>query len=218
MFATTTLKTTTALLLSLLALTIQQSPSAAARPAVSARIPMTKTLVDFSDRSAAGRWFTSSDAVMGGVSTSRATIAADGWLVFSGTVRLENNGGFATVSGSSADPNGDDLRGADAVRLTVRGDGRTYQLWLYTGSRRLVHVARFPTRAGARETITLPFAAFRAENGFGRPVTAPPLRDPVVTGYRLLISDKQKGDFSLAVSSIVALRQPTASPSLTPNP
>jgi len=206
MLAILTLAAAAAILLFSIAPAAARAPQQAAQPTPTARTPMSKTLVDFADRSAAGRWFTSSDAVMGGISTSKAAITADGWLVFSGTVRLENNGGFATVSGAPVAPNGDDLRGVSAVRLDVRGDGRTYQLWLYTGSRRLVHVARFTTRAGTREKITLPFTAFRAENGFGRPLSAPPLRDPVITGYRLLISDKQQGDFSLAVSSIAAVQ------------
>lgn len=168
-------------------------------------LPMEKSLASFDDAASARRWSTSSDAVMGGVSTSRARIDDDGHLVFSGVVRLENNGGFATVSGAAATRGGDDLKGYTRIAMRLKGDGKIYQLWLYTGERRRVHVARFTTTADSWETIVIPFGAFRAENGFGQPVISPALADPTVLGYRLLISDKQKGPFELQVDWIRAV-------------
>ena len=68
-------------------------------PAVNAQ-PMEKQLMSFDDPAVARRWSISSDAVMGGISTSQARIDASGSLVFFGEVRLEYNGGFATVTGA----------------------------------------------------------------------------------------------------------------------
>jgi len=172
-------------------------------PAVNAQ-PMEKQLMSFDDPAVARRWSISSDAVMGGISTSRARIDASGTLVFFGEVRLEYNGGFATVTGA-APQGGDDLTGFERIAMRVKGDGKTYQLWLYTGSRRRVHVARFTTTPNTWETIVIPFSAFRGENGFGQPVLTSKLVDPTVLGYRLLISDKQKGPFELHVDWIRAV-------------
>ncbi|MCX6019999.1 MAG: CIA30 family protein [Chloroflexi bacterium] len=167
--------------------------------------PMEKSLASFHDKAAARRWSTNSDVVMGGISTSRAQIDANGHLVFTGVVRLENNGGFATVTGAAANRAGDDLTGYESIALRVKGDGKTYQLWLYTGDRRRVHVARFTTTPNAWETIRIPFGAFRAENGFGQPVLAAPLNAPTALSYRLLISDKQAGPFQLTIDWLRAV-------------
>lgn len=179
-------------------------PTATPTPAITR--PMEKTLASFNSSAELRRWSTSSDAVMGGISTSEAAVEVTGTLVFSGVVRLENNGGFATISGPAASRAGDDLNGYDSIGLRVKGDGKTYQLWLYTSSnRRLVHVARFETTPDSWEEIVLPFSAFKPENGFGQAARAAPLNAPVVLGYRLLISDKQKGPFRLDVDWIKAL-------------
>lgn len=175
-------------------------------PANTITRPMEKTLATFNTATEVRRWSTSSDVVMGGISTSEAGADVTGTLVFSGVVRLENNGGFATISGPAASRGGDDLNGYDSIGLRIKGDGKTYQLWLYTSSnRRSVHVARFETTAGEWEEIVLPLDAFTPENGFGQAVRAAPLSAPVVLGYRLLISDKQKGPFRLDVDWIKAV-------------
>lgn len=179
--------------------------AAAKATATPATRTMEKTLATFNTAAEVRRWSTSSDAVMGGISSSKAAVEVSGTLVFSGVVRLENNGGFATITGPAASRGGDDLSDFDSIALRVKGDGNIYQFWLYTGSRRLVHVARFTTTAGVWEEIVLPFDSFVTENGFGLPVEAPKLRAPQVLGYRLLISDKQKGPFRLDVDWIKAV-------------
>ena len=69
---------------------------------------------------------------MGGISSSKAAVEVSGTLVFSGVVRLENNGGFATITGPAANRSGDDLSDFDSIALRVKGDGNIYQFWLYT--------------------------------------------------------------------------------------
>ena len=58
-----------------------------------ARATGTVALVDLSDSAAAANWVTVNDPVMGGRSIS--AVSFNGGLVFSGTISLENNGGFA---------------------------------------------------------------------------------------------------------------------------
>jgi NADH dehydrogenase [ubiquinone] 1 alpha subcomplex assembly factor 1 len=75
---------------------------------------------------AAAAWSIVNDGVMGGVSSSRVQPTDDG-LRFEGEVRLEFNGGFASMRRAAQWP-------ADSagVRLRARGDGNAYRLVVYT--------------------------------------------------------------------------------------
>ena len=70
-------------------------------------------------------WYAINDNVMGGL--SRGGIAlSDVGLHFNGTLSLQNNGGFSSVRR----PVSDDLTDSRGIRLTIKGDGRKYQLRL----------------------------------------------------------------------------------------
>lgn len=79
----------------LLALAI--APLSAALPA--------EAILDFTRPDAARGFRVINDGVMGGVSSSRLDFAADGML-FTGTVSMENNGGFASFRGPLRVPAG----------------------------------------------------------------------------------------------------------------
>jgi NADH dehydrogenase [ubiquinone] 1 alpha subcomplex assembly factor 1 len=71
-------------------------------------------------------WFTLTDNVMGGVSTSNLSYK-NGSIVFSGNVSFENNGGFASFrSGFSKF----DLTGYDAVRIRFKSQNQKFALTL----------------------------------------------------------------------------------------
>ena len=84
-----------------------------------------------------GRWIAVNDGVMGGVSKGGVRFADDGVLVFSGTLSLENRGGFASIR-SVQEPV--DLSGNEGLAIRVCGDGRRYWLtvktdrWIMAGS------------------------------------------------------------------------------------
>ena len=67
-------------------------------------------------------WRSINDGVMGGLSAGGMAQSEEG-LKFSGTLSLENNGGFSSVRR----PVSEDLSNATGVRIQVRGDGREYQ-------------------------------------------------------------------------------------------
>jgi hypothetical protein len=172
-----------------------------------AKTRMEKTLISFAGSRDIERWSPNSDRVMGGVSTTRVTAGVSNTLVFSGRVSLENNGGFSNMTARARPTNGDDLSGYESLALRVKGDGQTYQLWLYAATRRPVWVARFETKSDEWQTIVVPFDAFIAENGFGQRVRGAGSYAPgVVRGYGFLISDKQTGPFMLELESIKAIR------------
>ncbi len=76
-------------------------------------------------------WQIVNDTVMGGISSSRLDRVDDEIVRFSGQLRLENNGGFASMRSSSGVPN---MAKANTIVIRVRGDGRRYQLRLRRGN------------------------------------------------------------------------------------
>ena len=56
-----------------------------------------KKIYTFSPQTNINEWQIVNDGVMGGVSKSKLTVTNDGFGKFSGTVSIENNGGFASV-------------------------------------------------------------------------------------------------------------------------
>lgn len=88
-------------------------------------------------------WHVVNDPVMGGRSSSRVEIG-DGVLRFRGELSLADGGGFASVRTAGRTWN---LVGRRGLLLTVRGDGREYQVRLHDGSlwqgKRVTHAGRF---------------------------------------------------------------------------
>ena len=162
-----------------------------------------KTLFDFQAATNSPAWEVVNDDVMGGVSTSRFQVLTNGCAVFSGTVRLENNGGFASVR---SQPVRADLTGCDNFLLRVRGDGRRYKFSVRSeaGFDTPLYQLVFTTKRGEWEEHRLPFKDF-VPTFRGRILTdVPPLNPAKVTSVGFLISDKQEGPFKLEVAWIKA--------------
>ena len=110
------------------------------------------------DATAVAAWTTVDDPVMGGKSTSSIRFG-DGGLDFSGTISLENNGGFASAR-SPQDPDlGRRAAGATSLRVHAVGDGKTYLLKVSTAGQPWSYIQRFPTDAGAGRIYYLPSMA-----------------------------------------------------------
>lgn len=153
-------------------------------------------------------WQVVNDNVMGGVSTSQIAAAADG-VRFSGMVRTEYNGGFASARRAvNATAVAADAR---AFALRVRGDGHRYRLTVYVqaasgGLQSASYYAEFDTVAQADVDRTLSLTDFRATFR-GRPVPdAPPLRWRDVAGVGLMLTKaghlQGRGPFSLHLLSL----------------
>ncbi|MGE4071621.1 MAG: CIA30 family protein [Lysobacterales bacterium] len=161
-----------------------------------------QTLMDFSD-SDQTRWYAVNDGVMGGLSQG-APVRQDGQLRFSGVLSLANNGGFSSVrtSGRSFD-----LSGIEALRLRVKGDGRSYQLRLATDARfrgsPVSYGATFATEADRWIEVRIPLDDLKPSYR-GYQLEGPPLDPARVQEIGLLIGDKREGAFSLLVDSIAA--------------
>lgn len=162
---------------------------------------VTMTLLQFDDPADVALWRPVDDVVMGGVSSSSFARAEPGIASFSGSVSLENSGGFASVR---TPPRDWDTAGATAFVLRVRGDGKTYKFTLRTsdGFDGLQYQARFSPPSGEWTDVRLGVEDFVATFR-GRKVPFAPSLDPAkIRALGLMISDKQAGPFELLVDSI----------------
>ena len=162
-------------------------------------------LFAFTSPDAAAAWQAVNDGVMGGVSDGRFRITERQTLEFYGTLSLENNGGFASVRSR---PRTLGLQTGDALVARVRGDGREYQLNLYTsgGMRAFSYRAPVKTRAGEWIEVAVPLDRFEATS-FGRVLpSAGPVDPRGVTSVGFLLAEKTPGPFALEVAWIKVIR------------
>lgn len=162
-------------------------------------------LIDLDDANEVAGWTTVNDPVMGGMSTSRVAFD-DGGLVFSGTISLDNNGGFASAR-SPQDPEiGRRATDAQSLNVRARGDGKTYLLKVGVDRQSWSYIQRFPTEAGVQRTYELPVKDFRPVGMRLDPAPdAPQTLDPSrIDQVAIYILDKQQGPFEITVYGIGA--------------
>ncbi len=184
-------------LIPVLALTLLASP-------MNANPVTNKILFDFQTATNSPAWEVVNDDVMGGVSTSQFQVLTNGCAVFSGTVRLENNGGFASVRSAAVREN---LTGRTAFVVRVRGDGQRYKFSVRTGTGfdTPLYQCSFTTKQGEWEEHRLHFSDF-IPTFRGRVLTdVPPLNPTNISSVGFLIADKQAGTFRLEIGWIKAL-------------
>lgn len=180
----------------------QTPPSAAQAPRPEAPGAV---LVDLDDASEVANWTTVNDPVMGGMSTSRIAFG-DGGLVFSGSISLQNNGGFASAR-SPQDPDiGLRATGAKSLRVHALGDGKTYLLKVGTAGQSWSYIQRFATEAAVERIYELPVEGFEPVGMRLDPAPDAPqtLNPSSISQVSLYILDKQQGPFELTVRKIDA--------------
>jgi len=164
-------------------------------------------LFAFASPDTATGWQAVNDGVMGGVSDGRFRISERQTMEFYGILSLENNGGFASVRSR---PRKLGLQAGDTLVARVRGDGREYQLNLYTNERMRAYSYRAaaPTRRGEWIEVAIALDRFEATS-FGRVIRgAGPVDPPSVTSIGFLLAEKTPGPFALEVAWIHVLRGP----------
>ena len=155
----------------------------------------------FTTANSVAAWTSVDDKVMGGCSTSLLRYDPMGYAVFEGTVKPENNGGFASVRTHAMDLG---VKSASAYVLKVKSDGKRYKfnLRMEDNSDGVVYQTAFVTPAGVWTSLNLPVSQFTATFR-GRTVPDAPSLDPVLVRQAgFMIADRQMGDFSLKVQSI----------------
>lgn len=160
-------------------------------------------MIDFSKQEN-GRWRITNDGVMGGLSNGEMIFAQDHGI-FTGSISLDNNGGFSSV-----------FRAVDNIPqsykklvIDIEGDGQAYQLRLviYINGYRLAYKHDFKTVANKRENHVFELADFKATFR-GRAVpNAPLLNSEDIKEVGFLMTKKVPGKFSLSIFELSFLKQ-----------
>jgi monofunctional biosynthetic peptidoglycan transglycosylase len=150
-------------------------------------------------------WYIVDDDVMGGVSSSKIDFSDKGIMSFSGTMSLDNNGGFSSVRSEWMPA---ELTGSDGILLKVMGDGKSYRFRIrstVTG-RDISYNAIFETSPKNWEMIYIPFEGMiPTYRGFVMDVE--PLDPSKIASFGFMLSDKQSGEFELLVDWIRAVSE-----------
>lgn len=164
-------------------------------------------LVDLGTAGAVAGWTTVNDPVMGGRSSSEVAFSESG-LRFSGSISLDNNGGFASARGPADPEIGPKATGARSLRVRAVGDGKTYLLKVRDTAQPWSYIQRFATEAGVPRTYDLPVDRFEPVGMRLDPAPeAPPTLDPsTIDQTAIYILDKQQGPFAITVNGIDAAR------------
>ena len=162
-----------------------------------------KTLIDFGNLPEGLEMQITDDGVMGGLSKGNIRLTDRGTALFSGTLSLENNGGFSSLRMAGGDWN---LEGWKGIVLKVKGDGRSYDLRMTTDERfrgsAVSFRGRFPTVEGEWITVKVPFDQLRA-GWRGRQLDTP--FDPSkIEGIGVILADKKPGAFALEMQWVQA--------------
>ncbi|TVQ08222.1 MAG: CIA30 family protein [Bacteroidetes bacterium] len=162
-------------------------------------------LFDFGTLENMDDWLIVNDGVMGGLSRSSFVLSDRNTAVFSGIVRLENNGGFASVRTRAMQFQLDGFKG---ILIRVKGDGKTYQFRLRTSDRfdGVAYRYHFETKANQWQTIAIPFDEF-VPVFRGRILRdVEPVSPKNIQQVGIMASDNQTGEFQLEIQWIKSYR------------
>lgn len=163
-----------------------------------ATIMNTTLIFDFTKNTNPKEWKIIDDVVMGGRSNGTFTIDKDENGVFSGTISLENNGGFSSVRYQC---NPVKVTKDSKVLIRLKGDGKDYQFRIKDKSNSYYsYITTFKT-TGDWQTITLKltdlYPSFR-----GRKLDMANFSSNSFEEIVFLIGNKKKETFQLVLDKI----------------
>ena len=105
------------------------------------------------------QWRIVNDGVMGGLSSSKSLVK-DEKIIFSGTVSLENNGGFASLRSPVKDYNFEKFAG---LEIKIKGDGKRYSFSMKetTYFNGYFYTRSFETKKDEWIVVQIPFNQFK---------------------------------------------------------
>ncbi len=161
-----------------------------------------QSITEFDSDEKSMGWQIVNDGVMGGLSKGAMSVAKDGILTFSGTLSLENNGGFSLVESKALDLN---LSNDLGILLLVKGDGRKYQFRVesdatYRGMP-VSFSGTFSTEKGKWQQVKVPFSEFKG-GWRGRDLPDETLNPAAIGRVGILLGDKKSGPFELQIDWI----------------
>lgn len=159
---------------------------------------MNDEIVIFDKNTNNQNWYITNDDVMGGVSNSSMKLDETKKMVFSGTVSLDNNGGFA-MTRLPVNINLEDKK--TKLVLKLKGDGKEYQFRIKSKSnQRFWYVQSFKTTTKITE-IELPLADFYAAFR-GYKLNEDNFSATTITEIAILIGNKKNEAFKLEIEKI----------------
>lgn len=157
---------------------------------------------DFGTNSKTQDWYVVNDGVMGGRSQSSINYN-DQSMVFSGTVSLENNGGFASLRSPYSNLQ---LENYTGIRMRVKSEtGRKFQLLLEKKTPWYMPTYKhdFKTEKNEWAIIEMPIKDFfetRIGNPTGKKIQSKDI--PAIQRLGIILYDKKAGDFKLEIDYI----------------
>lgn len=155
-------------------------------------------LFDFKKNIDKNQWVIIDDVVMGGRSSGKFEINEKGNGVFSGTVSLENNGGFSSMFHSLKVTN---VQSYKTLVLKVKGDKKRYQFRIKENSEDYFSYIQYFETNGEWETIKLPLKDFYPSFR-GRKLNQPNFSGEEINEVRFLIANKKGEAFTLLIDEI----------------
>ena len=156
-------------------------------------------IIDFSENTDLSEWYVVNDIVMGGQSRSSLTIDADGNALFSGTVSLDNNGGFCSVRHEFKRI---DTKGFEKIVFHVKGDGKRYQVRIRANKNDYYSYIAYFFTSGEWQTIEIPlkemYPSFR-----GRRLNNPNFEGDSIVEMSFLIGNKKAEGFQLLIDKVM---------------
>ena len=143
------------------------------------------------------RWRIVNDGVMGGLSSSNVSVKDDK-IIFTGTVSIENNGGFASLRSPVKDYSFENFSG---IEVKIKGDGKRYNISMkvtsyFTG---YFYTTNFETKSKEWISIKLPFDMFKLYY-FGREINSDiKISLDKIKEISFLIGDNQEGVFIVEI-------------------
>lgn len=158
----------------------------------------TITLFDFTQKSNLSNWHVVNDDVMGGMSQGNFILNEEGNAIFSGTVSLENNGGFSLLRYGIGNT---DISGKTTVLIHLKGDGKKYQFRVKQNSTdEYSFITQFQT-SGEWEIIEIPLISLYPSYR-GRKLTIGNFSADYLEELGFLIGNKKKESFQLELNCI----------------
>lgn len=155
-------------------------------------------IFDFSSAADWSVWEIENDVVMGGRSSSQLARSEAGNAVFTGTVSLENDGGFASMQYHFAPR---DISGYSKACIRLKGDGKGYQFRVKASlTEKASYIHTFQT-SGEWQVIEIPLSQMEPTYR-GNKLDLPNFNARQIQEVRFLIGNGKAEKFRLEIDKI----------------
>jgi hypothetical protein len=155
-------------------------------------------IIDFSEKQNIDNWVVVDDGVMGGLSQGKLQINEKGNGLFSGTISLENYGGFSSIR---YDLETIEINDYYKLVLHLKGDGKRYQFRVKDELENYYSYISYFETNGKWEKIEIPFSelypSFR-----GRKLRGSNFKGDLLSQVSILFGNKKAERFELEIKSI----------------